>query len=286
MAEAIALADADVDFNDFDNDGNGWVDNVAVMYAGNGPDNGGYDGADPDVNSLWPHASSLGAAVAVDGINAQTYYIAAELLNSTPRLRTIGVYAHEFGHKLGLPDLYDTDDEPDDSAGIGHWCLMASGSWCSNNPGSENGESPSHMSAWCKSFMGWMTPTDLTGIQRGPIDAPGRNQRLRGSARQQSRRARRLARQRRVLPDREPSADDVRHRAGRVRHPGLAHRRIPRPQPQPRPHRRVRTAWWISRRPTGWMNSTATTAATRAIPTPVPRTTPCGTTLRSPLATL
>lgn len=164
VAEAIALADPDIDYNDFDNDGDGWVDNVAVMYAGNGPDNGGYEGADPDVNRLWPHASSLAAPVAVDGINAQTYYISPELLSSAPRLRTIGVYAHEFGHKLGLPDLYDTDDAPDDSDGIGHWCLMASGSWCSNVPGSENGEAPSHMSAWCKSVLGWVTPTDMTGL--------------------------------------------------------------------------------------------------------------------------
>lgn len=163
VAEAIALANADVDFNDFDNDSDGWVDNVAVMYAGNGPDNGGYDGADPDANSLWPHASSLAAPVAVDGINAQTYYISPELLNASPRLRTIGVYAHEFGHKLGLPDLYDTDDAPNNSEGIGHWCLMSTGSWCSSVPGSENGESPSHMSAWCKSVLGWMSPTDLTG---------------------------------------------------------------------------------------------------------------------------
>ena len=162
VAEAIALADPDVDFNDFDNDGNGVVDHVAVMYAGNGPDNGGYDGADPDVNRLWPHASSLGSAVSVDGVDAQSYYIAPELLNSSPRIRTIGVYAHEFGHKLGLPDLYDTQDAPDDSEGIGHWCLMSTGSWCSNTPGIENGEAPSHMSAWCKSVLGWVTPTDYS----------------------------------------------------------------------------------------------------------------------------
>ena len=46
VAEAIALADASVDFAPFDNDGNGEVDMVAIAYAGNGPDNGGYDGAD------------------------------------------------------------------------------------------------------------------------------------------------------------------------------------------------------------------------------------------------
>jgi len=161
VAEAIALADASVDFAPFDNDGNGEVDMVAVVYSGNGPDNGLYEGADDDVNNLWPHASSI-PPVAVDG-GARTvrqYYIAAELLSSAPRHRTIGVHAHEFGHKIGLPDLYDTDGS---SSGVGHWCLMGSGSWTSNVPGSENGEAPAHMSAWCKWSMGWITPTDRTG---------------------------------------------------------------------------------------------------------------------------
>ena len=160
VAEAIALADPSVDFAPFDNDGNGEVDMVAIAYAGNGPDNGGYKGANLTANDLWPHASSIGS-VNVDGgaRHVTQYFIAAELLNSTPRLRTIGVYCHEFGHKLGLPDLYDTDDSSD---GIGHWGLMGSGSWCSNTPGSENGESPSHMDAWCKWWEGWITPTDHT----------------------------------------------------------------------------------------------------------------------------
>jgi M6 family metalloprotease-like protein len=164
VTEAIALADPSVDFSSFDNDGNGEVDMVAVIYAGNGPDNGNYTGADPNVNNLWPHAGSI-APVAVDG-GARTvsqYYMAPELLSAT-RIRTIGVHAHEFGHKLGLPDLYDTDGS---SQGVGHWCLMGSGSWASNNPGFENGEAPSHMSAWCKWFLGWITPTDLTGDQVG-----------------------------------------------------------------------------------------------------------------------
>jgi immune inhibitor A len=160
VAEAIALADASVDFTPFDNDGDGQVDMVAIMYAGNGPDNGNYTGADPNTNDLWPHASSIGS-VNVDGgaRHVSQYFIAPELLNSSPRIRTVGVYCHEFGHKLGLPDLYDTDGSSD---GIGHWGLMGSGSWCSNTPGIENGESPSHMSAWSKWFEGWITPTDRT----------------------------------------------------------------------------------------------------------------------------
>jgi M6 family metalloprotease-like protein len=162
VSEAIALADPSVDFSAFDNDGDGAVDTVAIVYAGAGPDNAVYVGADPNVNRLWPHASSI-APVAVDGgvRTVSQYYIAPELQNNTPRIRTIGVHAHEFGHKLGLPDLYDTDGS---SNGIGHWGLMGSGSWNSNIPGIENGEAPAHLSPWSKWFLGWITPTDLTGV--------------------------------------------------------------------------------------------------------------------------
>jgi hypothetical protein len=68
----------------------------------------------------------------------------------------MGVYAHEFGHVLGLPDLYDRDDSDGNSEGIGEWCLMASGSWMG-----WYGDTPSHMSSWCKIQMGWMEATTL-----------------------------------------------------------------------------------------------------------------------------
>jgi len=164
VQHAIAAADPSVDFSSFDNDGNGEVDMIAICYAGNGPDNGNYTGASTTTNNIWPHASSIGA-VAVDG-GARTirqYFMAPELLRNGVR-RTVGVYCHEFGHKIGLPDLYDTNGG---SQGVGHWCLMGTGSWCSNTPGSENGESPSHMSAWAKYFEGWVAPTDQTDQQIG-----------------------------------------------------------------------------------------------------------------------
>ena len=65
----------------------------------------------------------------------------------------MGLYAHEFGHILGLPDLYDRDDTNGDSEGIGEWCLMASGNWLG-----WYGDTPAHMSAWCKIQMGWIEP--------------------------------------------------------------------------------------------------------------------------------
>jgi len=75
----------------------------------------------------------------------------------TNTIRPIGVYAHEFGHILGLPDLYDRDNSNGGSEGIGHWCLMASGSWQG-----WGGDTPAHMSSWCKSEMGWLEPVVLS----------------------------------------------------------------------------------------------------------------------------
>src|SRR5690606_41205846 len=45
------------------------------------------------------------------------------------KLVGIGVFCHEFGHNLGLPDLYDTDPGNGSSQGIGEWGLMGGGSW-------------------------------------------------------------------------------------------------------------------------------------------------------------
>lgn len=59
----------------------------------------------------------------------------------------IGTYAHEFGHILGLPDLYDGSSV---SFGIGRWCVM-----------SYQLETPAHMSGWGKIKLGWVTPTIL-----------------------------------------------------------------------------------------------------------------------------
>jgi hypothetical protein len=73
------------------------------------------------------------------------------------QISTIGIFAHEYGHALGLPDLYDTDGS---SQGIGYWSVMASGSW---NGVWINGDRPAHMDAWCKYYLGWITPTLVSG---------------------------------------------------------------------------------------------------------------------------
>ncbi|MGA9995952.1 MAG: immune inhibitor A domain-containing protein [Pyrinomonadaceae bacterium] len=68
----------------------------------------------------------------------------------------IGVFAHEFGHAFGLPDLYDTSGRGE---GLGNWCLMAGGAWGGDG---QSPNQPVQMSAWAKELLGWVTPKDIT----------------------------------------------------------------------------------------------------------------------------
>ncbi|MBN1622249.1 MAG: M6 family metalloprotease domain-containing protein [Endomicrobiales bacterium] len=75
---------------------------------------------------------------------------------------TIGVTCHEFGHVLGLPDLYNTSEG---SSAIGRWCLMDMGSWISM------GSKPAHLSVWCKKYLGWVKPKLVEfSLELGDID--------------------------------------------------------------------------------------------------------------------
>lgn len=135
--DAAKLADADVNFAPYDNDGNGFVDAFIVVHAGPGAEETG------DPNHIWSHKWVLsGGALEADGAKIFGYL-------TIPEDSRIGVCAHELGHLLfGWPDLYDTDGT---SEGLGNWCLMGGGSW------NGNGDVPAHPSAWCKANQGWVS---------------------------------------------------------------------------------------------------------------------------------
>ena len=101
----------------------------------------------------------LGYPVVVDG----DYACEPEMSggsNTNGSLIEIGVFCHEFGHLFGLPDLYNTSATYGSTdQGLGNWCLMAAGSW--GGDGSTPAK-PAHMSAWCKTQLGWVTPTVVT----------------------------------------------------------------------------------------------------------------------------
>lgn len=155
VKQAIAKLDArGFDFRTVDGDGDGWVDGLTIIHAGGGEE---YSGNDP--NYIWSHSSSLFPSVKYDGIRMQRYHTEParrgfDSNSSTWGITRIGVICHENAHFLGLPDLYDTGY---DSSGVGKFCLMASGSW-----GGGDGRRPSHLSAWCKVTLGWVTPTTVS----------------------------------------------------------------------------------------------------------------------------
>ena len=68
-----------------------------------------------------------------------------------------GVLAHQYGHILGLPTLYDNVSSNGASQGIGNWGLMGQGLW------NGSGYTPAQLSAWCRMYLGWETPIEISG---------------------------------------------------------------------------------------------------------------------------
>jgi immune inhibitor A len=174
----VGKADPTVNYSLYDNDGpdgvpnsgddDGYVDGVIVVYAGAGADWGGTTNLWPQMNSLGSNEYTTNDASTNGGmIKVNAFAVCPERAggaNGSNQIRPIGVFAHEFGHILGLPDLYDrtdANDPPDfqSSEGLGRWCLMASGSWGGDGA---HTETPAHMSAWCKIQMGWIAPKLVT----------------------------------------------------------------------------------------------------------------------------
>ncbi|HWJ02384.1 MAG TPA: immune inhibitor A domain-containing protein, partial [Verrucomicrobiae bacterium] len=111
----------EIPFKDFDADGNGYVDSLMVIHAGAGQEGGG--GAQGD-DAVWSHSWFVdyvhGGYQTWDGTMVGPYTI-------EPEDGAVGVFAHEYGHQLGLPDLYDTTYVGESSTGF--YTLMSSGSW-------------------------------------------------------------------------------------------------------------------------------------------------------------
>ena len=146
-----SLEESGFDWSVFDNDNDGYVDALNLIHQGAGAEEGDY-------SNIWSHKSSLGnLAVSYDGVIINSYNISPEIQNGN--LVAIGVLAHEFGHALGLPDLYDTDYS---SSGAGKLALMASGSWGTNN---NSPWYPATMVGWCKNELGWVDVVEITDDQ-------------------------------------------------------------------------------------------------------------------------
>ncbi len=140
--------EAGVDFSLYDNDKDGMVDNIFLYYAGHNEAEGAHE------STIWPHRHGLYTPLSLDGLLVQSYMCTSELRGSRGNaMAGIGTFCHEFGHVLGLPDLYDTNNSQRYT--VGFWDLMCSGSY--NN----EGKTPPVLSAFERFMLGWLVPEQL-----------------------------------------------------------------------------------------------------------------------------
>ena len=163
ITEACRIADAEVNFADYDWDGDGWVDQVYIIYAGYGESQGA------GINTIWPHEWTLTEAAAfndgegplsLDGVEIDTYACSCELAgHSGSTIDGVGSACHEFSHCLCLPDMYDTIGS---APGMMDWDVMDHG--CYNGDG--NGRCPASYTSYERMYCGWLRPNVLAGNQK------------------------------------------------------------------------------------------------------------------------
>ncbi len=143
---AVQHADNDgVDFSQYDYKGDGYCDGVIIIHSGPGPEIG--------ERGIWSHKWNLYTDQQYDGVWVSDYTMNPEEYGYD--LSPIGVFCHEYGHFIGLPDLYDISDETGESQGLGHWSVMASGSYNGNS------QRPAHFDSWCKNEVGFIQLIDV-----------------------------------------------------------------------------------------------------------------------------
>ncbi|MDE7376234.1 MAG: M6 family metalloprotease domain-containing protein [Muribaculaceae bacterium] len=151
VIEACNQLDATVDFSQYDNNGDGFVDNIFVFYAGMGEANGGSS------DTVWPHSWNITSGTYIpyiyDGVQIDKYGCSNEWEGGKPD--GIGTFVHEFSHVMGLPDLYATS----------YTSSFTPGAWSALDYGPYNNEgcTPPNYGAFERYALGWMEPRELTG---------------------------------------------------------------------------------------------------------------------------
>lgn len=151
IVDACNAADADIDFKEYDTNNDGILDNVFVYYAGHNQAEGG------GANTIWPHRSAIMSNIKCDDVKLYDYACTSEFRGSSGEsMCGIGTFCHEFGHVLGLPDLYVTDYESNHNT-PSRWDIMDQGSY--NN----KGRTPPTYSSYSRFFLGWLEPIQIVG---------------------------------------------------------------------------------------------------------------------------
>lgn len=162
VVEVCKLAEADgVDFSKYDTDNDGYVDNVYVFYAGKGEANGGSE------DTVWPHRwvidptynfSGTKEDTKVSGVYLYDYACSNEICEENQHyigndLQGVGTFIHEYGHVLGLPDLYYT--------GYGNARTLEIYDVMDYSNYLNYGRTPVSYSAYERMFCEWVTPEQI-----------------------------------------------------------------------------------------------------------------------------
>lgn len=176
---SVNLNDYDIeDPDDYNNNGNyrepdGIIDHLMVIHSGIGEEAGGGKLAG---DAIWSHSWNLGGYVTIPGshsnVTKERYGVDSLLgykYTVQPEDGAAGVFAHEYGHNLGLPDEYDTQYTANSAgAAVEYWSIMAAGSWSGDIPGAE----PSGFGTYDKEYLQSTMPNGnwMKGVQLNASD--------------------------------------------------------------------------------------------------------------------
>ena len=154
VAVACQMVDDEIDFSQFDNNGDGMCDYVFVFYAGVG------EASAPEDDAVWPHSYDIrygGFNLTLDGTTIGSYACANEWQYGSNTPDGIGTFVHEFSHVIGLPDLYQTSSG-NGSHTPGAYDIMDYG------PYNNNSRTPPAYCIYERNAMGWMQPELLPEV--------------------------------------------------------------------------------------------------------------------------
>lgn len=171
VIDACNILDETLDFSQYDRDGDGFIDNIYLFYAGFGEADGG------SANTVWPHSWDVAYGkpdqkYIYDGVQLNHYACSNETDFQTRRPDGIGTFVHEFSHVMGLPDLYSTRYNPGCHT-PGPWSTLDYG------PYNNEGRTPPNYSAYERYALGWMEPEEISAytkeeITLEPVDVSNR----------------------------------------------------------------------------------------------------------------
>lgn len=149
VIEAIEALDDEVDFTQYDTNGDGYIDNVFVFYAGEG------EADSSKSEAVWPHSYDLEYArprdtFEYDGVILNHYACSNEIDYQYKRADGIGTFVHEFSHVMGLPDLYATTYSS--AVTPSEYSVLDYG------PYNNQGRTPPNYSSFERNALGWLTP--------------------------------------------------------------------------------------------------------------------------------